>query len=80
MGLGVVAGGLGLWLARAPQGFIITYCVVAGLVALFYCVSIIFGRRKHSGATGKDVNTYMLPDMSEESRLSSAVSETNRAQ
>ncbi|EXU95401.1 DUF2427 domain protein [Metarhizium robertsii] len=79
MGLGIVAGGLGLWLARAPQGFIITYCVVAGLVALCYCVSIVFGRRKYNGAAGKDVNTYMLPDMSEESRLSSAVSKTNRA-
>jgi hypothetical protein len=41
--IGIVNGGLGLQLGDAPTRYIIAYSVVAGVTAIIYGVSIIFG-------------------------------------
>ncbi|KAF3392667.1 hypothetical protein F1880_008575 [Penicillium rolfsii] len=40
--LGIINGGLGFQLAQGPQGAIIAYSVVAGIVGVFYCAVIIW--------------------------------------
>lgn len=40
--LGIVNAGLGLKLGRAPQGAVIAYSVVAGVVGLLYCVVVVW--------------------------------------
>lgn len=47
--LGIINAGLGLKLGRAPQGAIIAYSVVAGVVGLCYCAVVILvpmGRKR----------------------------------
>jgi hypothetical protein len=41
--IGIVNGGLGLQLGDAPNRYIIAYSVVAGVMALLYVSSIVFG-------------------------------------
>jgi hypothetical protein len=47
--LGIINAGLGFQLAQGPQGAIIAYSVVAGVVGLFYCAVVIWvqmGRKR----------------------------------
>lgn len=59
--LGIVDGGLGLWLAEAPPNFIVVYCVAAGLVTPVYILSVVFSIRKKK-LSRKSTDMYLMSD------------------
>lgn len=64
MVLGIINGGLGLQLASSPQGYIITYSVIAGIAFVLYVGGVITGRIRR-GDRSKQINS---PPMSKEER------------
>jgi hypothetical protein len=56
--IGIINGGLGLQLARAPRAFTITYSVIAAVIAVAYTVSNILGGRRKTRRHKKEYNAH----------------------
>lgn len=64
--LGGINGGLGIWLARASQKWIIAYSVVAGVTYVFWLVASLvdwYRNRRHENDGYDSESKYSVPYM-----------------